>query len=436
MESPTLARASLARAWSTVARPFETDAGAACLGTPVLGTAPVSNSPPLVAMVKGDFNNDGIADLGLPGPSVMLGRGDGTFLSPTGVAATDAVIAAADLNADCRLDAITSKGFQLGNGDGTFQPLQVLEATPATAVAVADLDSDGHPDVVFAGATLDVFLGNGTGTFRSAGPGPAFVAGALTVSDVDGDHHPDLVAVAANSDSVAVLVGNGDGTFQAPVLYAAGRASAALVLADFNGDGRPDIAVLDTEAPAIMLMLGAGGAQFQSAISVALPWTPGSLLAEDLNGDGHVDIAVTAAGQTQPTASVHGRVAVLLGHGDATFASATEWGEARYLAAVCPLVAGDFDGDAITDLALCLSEEQAFEVMLGKGDGTFRSERPSQVGWLIDSMASVDSTQTAGSTLCSPARAPSPSPSPRAMATAAFRGRARFSRSLRPRHGR
>ena len=180
----------------------------------------------------GDFNSDGIKDLGIAGDQaqvyVLLGIGNGSFLKqPTinlltagtiGVDGTD--IDVADLNGDTIQDlvvAIALNGSRtailLGNNDGTFQPARII-TEPRLRVpqyqVIADFNRDGALDIALA-------LANGTeGLFE-------------------------------------ILSGNGDGTFRAPVLYAvppplSSVGGGTLVTGDFNRDGRPDIALPITGA--------------------------------------------------------------------------------------------------------------------------------------------------------------------------------------------
>ena len=126
-----------------------------------------------------------------------------------------------------------------------------------TAVAVADMNQDGTPDLVVANTCADklcggeglvgVLFGNGDGTFQAAviyGSGGRF-AQSVAVADVNGDGRLDILA-ANESGSIGALVGNGDGTFQPAVANEAIGSHRFIVVADVNGDGSPDIVVLVT----------------------------------------------------------------------------------------------------------------------------------------------------------------------------------------------
>src|SRR5262249_22765320 len=129
------------------------------------------------------------------------------------------------------------------------------------SIAVADVNGDGHPDLLVANECFDgnctnggvgVLLGNGDGTFRAV---VTYSSGCLepfsiAVADVNGDGHPDLLVAKECFDSsctkggVGVLLGNGDGTFQPAVTYnSAGREAYSIAAADVNGDGHPDLLI-------------------------------------------------------------------------------------------------------------------------------------------------------------------------------------------------
>ena len=71
---------------------------------------------------------------------------------------------------------------------------------------------------------------------------------SVAVGDFNGDGQPDLAVANYFSDNVSVLLGNGDGTFQAAVNFAAGTSSCSVAVGDFNGDGKADLAVANQDA--------------------------------------------------------------------------------------------------------------------------------------------------------------------------------------------
>jgi hypothetical protein len=249
-----------------------------------------SSAPFSVAVA--DMNQDGQLDLvvandnynGDGSVSVLLGNGDGTFqnavnYSSGGYEAWS--VAVADVNGDGNPDVLVanfcsditctgpgSVGVLLGNGDGTLQTPYAYSsgAYDADSITVADINHDGYPDLLVANqcgnprcgqeGTVGVLLGKGDGTFR---PVVSYASGgysnqAVAVADVNGDGIPDLLtanlcATACKETiglpgSVGVLLGNGDGTFDAAVSFGTGGYGAfSVAAADLNGDGQPDLLV-------------------------------------------------------------------------------------------------------------------------------------------------------------------------------------------------
>jgi len=189
----------------------------------------------------------------------------------------------------------------------------------------------------------------------------ALAPNGVAVGDLNGDGHLDVVV--ANEDSpgtIAVLLGNGDGTLQAPVTYPANDWPGFVVLGDFNKDGHLDVAVANRAIGTpgqVLIFLGKGDGTLNSPTTYG-PFTDAfSMAVGDVNHDGKLDIVLadTAAG------------ILLLGNGDGTFGTGIPIGASD---AVWFAIA-DFNGDHQPDLAVAYNSGQFVEIMLGNGHGTF-----------------------------------------------------------------
>lgn len=343
-----------------------------------------------IAAVVGDFGN-GHLDLAVANSSdntvsVLLGNGDGTFQPAVSysVGALPYKLVLADFG-NGHLDLATandvggSVSVLLGNGDGTFQT--------ATSYGVGNLSYDSHDLLVgdFGNGHLDlattnqlansvsILLGNGNGTFQAATSYTVNSPMHLAAGDF-GRGHLDIATTDGNN-TVSVLPGNGDGTFQSATEYAVGYGPDSLVLADF-GNGHLDIATANTNpnvGSTVSVLLGNGNGTFQSAVNYAVAGTPYTLVARDF-GNGRVDLAT--ANEASGGVFNYSTVSVLLGNGDGTFQSATS-----YAVGATPysMVVGDF-GNGHLDLATANFSDNSVTILLGLGDGYFQTSAPYGVG--------------------------------------------------------
>jgi hypothetical protein len=364
--------------------PWTDDAGRSPVGPSLpkpSSAGPLDLSPPLFlpavfydsgggafSVAVADVNGDGKPDLLVANDmsctvGVLLGNGDGTFQVATTFdigGGCPLEIAAGDLNGDGKPDIVLTTVststilVMLGNGDGTFQAPVAYglgsRAFNPYQVVIADVNGDGKPDLVVAeeaegyGSLVCVLLGNGDGTFQAAatyGTGGDF-AHSVAVADVNGDGKPDLVVTNSNSSSVGVLLGIGDGTFLPAVTYPTGGGAFWVAIADVNGDGKPDVLVANWTSNSVGVLLGNGDGTFQAPVTYssggAEPW---GIAVADVNGDGKLDILVANAGS--------GSVGVLLGNGDGTFQAPVTYGSGQYSTSI---VATDVNGDGKPDLVL------------------------------------------------------------------------------------
>jgi hypothetical protein len=322
-------------------------------------------------VIAADANGDGKTDLivsnacggdvscnGTKTMSVLLGKGDGTFqpalISNVSTLSSQS-LAVGDLNGDGYLDAVTllcgpncfagtgKVAVQFGKGNGQFKApvLYSSGGQDPVSVSVADLNHDGHLDIVVANCSLEtgqdpcpgtgglaILMGKGNGTFAAPVTYDTAVETprALTVGDVNGDGIPDIVvsaeqcAVCSNQGGISILLGKGDGTFQPAVTFASGALDAnAVQLADLNGDGKLDLLVSNTQVSygavhsAVSVLLGNGDGTFQSP-SVYDPggFTSDAVAAADVNNDHKMDAVVVDDCSSQTTCSSGSLVGVLL----------------------------------------------------------------------------------------------------------------------------
>jgi hypothetical protein len=360
------------------------------LGSP---TTIVSEGSPtgIAAVSAGDFNGDGHLDLvavrselGGDDTLVLLGNGNGTFQHPVAYAmGAPTALGVADFNGDHKSDIVTANAYLngtplsvlLGNGAGSFQvaPQTTLTAFSAgaewVALGSADLTGNGLSDFVVAESTgTQVLMAAGNNEFTT-GELLTTVGTALALGDVNGDGNPDLI-MTTESDDVAVLLGNGNGTFQPALSSNAGAEQFGVAIGDFNNDGKPDLALI--AGSELGVMLGAGNGSFvRPAQLYALGTEPVYISAGDFNNDGNLDVVVANEGIIGPSS-----ISVFLGNGDGTFQPPTNL-PLPTDAAPSDVEVADLNGDGNLDIVSCNNNELYLSVYLGNGDGTFQA--PSRV---------------------------------------------------------
>jgi hypothetical protein len=162
-------------------------------------------------------------------------------------------------------------------------------------VVTADFNGDGKADLATVEQSgFNVLLGNGDGTFQAAVNYPAPQLTVLGVGDINGDNKPDLVAAAIPDVSIgliSVYLGNGDGTFTHSGDYDPGISVWSLAVADFDGDHHVDLAVGGLNNAFVNILRGNGDGTFNSPLAYTVGGAPGGLAVADFNADGKPDLA-------------------------------------------------------------------------------------------------------------------------------------------------
>ncbi|MFP5230300.1 MAG: FG-GAP-like repeat-containing protein [Acidobacteriota bacterium] len=359
---------------------------------------------------------------------ILMGNSDGTFVGAQSLPFANNGSNVADVNGDGNVDAVgviqpnlnTTPYFStwLGTASGILKqgPVLQLPSTGTNAVyavgsyAVADFNGDGKPDLLFEpetaanygwGAGFAFAPGNGDGSFGTINftALPSFVATGdtdvnpyitgLSVADFNHDGKQDILYTFFDQsgktgnylEGFAVQLGNGDGSFKAPVVtytynsaqppQSSSPLASVAQIADINHDGNPDVFAIaqpSLNSSQLQLYLGKGDGSFASPTTIPAADNPqgmGPIALGDLNGDGKLDLVSIGKG------AKGGELAISLGNGDGTFAAPT------ILAIGTPaspsVAIEDFNGDGKMDVALTGMNFPYTGVFLGNGDGTLQT---------------------------------------------------------------
>ena len=238
----------------------------------------------------------------------------------------------------------------------------------ASSAVMADFDRDGRLDVAVScqhDDTIALLLGRGDGTLDppstiAVGDQPA----ELVTADFNLDGDSDLAVANGGTDDVFVLLGAGDGSFGAPIVLPVGDGPRPLVSADVDGDDIPDLVVGNSGSlgNSTTVLLGDGRGGFAPSATVVTGRGPSDIAVADLDGDGIQDLVVTN--------EIDDDLSVLLGLGGGAFAPPVKYETDESPSA---LAIADFDADGNLDLAITcgLISVESLHIRYGLGDGSF-----------------------------------------------------------------
>lgn len=268
-----------------------------------------------------------------------------------------------------------------------FESMVIPVGKGPGAIAVADVNHDGKPDIIVANVddgTVSVLLGDGKGHFRTA-PGSPFPCNAkpndIAVADMNGDGNPGLVIANHQTPYITVLLGDGKGGFKpsphSPFATKSYPHPHGVVVGDFIGDGKPAV-VTDSWGNNQILLIptdGKGNLILPGKFFPADLHTDSGVRAADFNKDGNLDIVTVNQNA--------GVVGLQLGDGRGGFQKAPGSPFPAGTAA-WEFTVGDINGDGNPDVVVVPNEQHLTDpkqlgvrVLLGDGKGGLSPMRGS-----------------------------------------------------------
>jgi hypothetical protein len=350
------------------------------LGTPTAITAGIFGPYGHVSLAVTDSANNVVHILNNDGYANFTPRADvPTQAGPDG-------IVSGDFNHDGSTDlAVVNSNagtvsILFGNNNNMFQTSTPISIGPATgtgslSILALDVNDDGYQDLLVGNPLQNqvaLLINNGNGTFQTAQDipipnGPTYLA----AGDLNRDGKPDLAVTQSTGATVSVLINNtlptpahGSLNFVTPhlLVHGLGNMANGVAVGDFNHDGYPDIAATYFEDNSVRVLIGTGGGNFIQAVTYPIGKQPYSVATGDLNNDGFADLVTANTGDNT--------ISVLLnnGGGSGTFASAQTYtvGHLPYQVAI-----DDLNGDGIPDLAVTNYGDNTVSILYGQTGGGF-----------------------------------------------------------------
>lgn len=265
-----------------------------------------------------------------------------------------------DFDEDGLLDLVSADvgsddvGLLRNLGGGRFARAVLLDDIPGEiqCVRVADMNGDGHADLVVAHGDVTVLLGNGAGRFAASGPFAAHSYGDdMVIADFNADGVPDVAVPLAlpqpSEDDVSVLLGDGAGGLLAAVSYPTGDYPRSVDVGDLNSDGNLDLVVPNSLSEDLSILYGDGSGGFAPAVNTPLGSPGFDATVGDFQGDGFADVAIIRG----PGVPAQDTVAVLRGDGQGGFTSTRDY---QILPGIQKLSAADLDADGLDDLLIAV----------------------------------------------------------------------------------
>ncbi|KMO42288.1 hypothetical protein VQ03_11125, partial [Methylobacterium tarhaniae] len=288
-------------------------------------------------------------------------------------------VAAGDDTTSLKVTGLTLNGGLIGMpGVNGFSPSTTDSITSnPVAVTSADVNGDGNLDLITVnknGGAASVLLGNGNGSFQAERTFPAgysdfMIPASVSTADMNRDGKLDIVYSAIGYSAVGVLLGNGDGTFQQQKTMGSGGGSnttdpKSVAVADVDRDGKPDLVTANFGGDSVSILLGNGNGtlRFSQTISTGAGSKPTSVAVADLTGDGRVELVTANSGNNT--------LSVLIDDGNGNFSTRQDL-DTGSNSAPSMVTMADFNGDGKQDLLALLAGKQTAKVWLGAGNGTF-----------------------------------------------------------------